>query len=271
MSSKERMKAAFSGMAYPTYEGREAVHKRQDRSRNELLIWLCATPVDLEALALLVKPFIQSGGVVHIGISPLAEGIIQFDWAAKCLRGAKLYKQLEAEQCKQLLKHCGCLLIPNLSQNMAAKLALGIQDQPGLVLTWAALGLGIRVEAVTQQLWAPSYAEGGFEATLGQRQILQRHLRGLEALGISTYLQLSDLRAAWEQAGKYSLSALAKGKFKAETFVELKDALGLKVITERHILNLERGCRLKIERGAKVTPLAKDAAKQRQIELLRKD
>lgn len=36
-------------------------------------------------------------------------------------------------------------------------------------------------------------------------------------------------------------------------------------------MSLERGSRLRVAQDAKVTPLAKDAAKQRQIELLRKE
>lgn len=271
MSSRERMKAVFSGMAYPTYEGREAQSRQQDKLKSELFIWLCGTPMALEPLAGLIKPYVQSGGTVHIGLSESAQGVLNPALAAKTLRGVHWIKDLEAQGLLQALMRCGCLLIPNMSQNMAAKLALGIQDQSGLVLTWAALGMGIKVEAVMQQIYEPSYGALGYEGTRAQRTLMAQHGAQVEALGVKTYRDFAALEDAWRQEGRYSLNALSKGKFKGETFIELKDALGLKIITERHILSLDRGSRLKIESGAKVTPLAKDAAKQRQIELLRKE
>lgn len=271
MSSRERMKAAFSGMAYPTYEGWEAQNRQQDKPKSELFIWLCATPLALESLSRLIKPFVQSGGIVHMGLSESAEGVLNAALVAKTLRGVHWVKDLDQKALSQHLSRCGCLLIPNMSQNMAAKLALGIQDQRGLVLTWAALGMGIKVEAVMQQIYEPSYGALGFEGTKAQRSLMTQHGAAVEQLGLKTYRDFSALEDAWRQEGRYSLSALGKGKFKGETFIELKDALGLKIITERHILSLERGSRLKIESEAKVTPLAKDAAKQRQIELLRKE
>lgn len=271
MSSRERMKAAFSGMAYPTYEGREAQTRQQDKPKSELFIWLCATPIALEPLALLIKPFVQSGGIVHMGLSESAGSILNQGLMAKTLRGVQWTNDCSPQDLQNRLSRCGTLLIPNMSQNMAAKLALGIQDQKGLILTWAALGMGVKVEAVIQQVNHPAYGQGSFEGTKAQIGLMRHYSTQVEALGVKTYNTCSELHEAWQLEGRYSLSALSKGKFKGETFIELKDELGLKVITERHIMSLERGSRLRVAQDAKVTPLAKDAAKQRQIELLRKE
>lgn len=271
MSSKERMKAAFSGMAYPTYEGREAANRQREKSKSELCIWLCGAPVDLEALALLIKPFVQSGGKVHVCLSESSKEIVNFSWVCKCLKGALCYSEPNAQTLQSILSACGCLLIPNMSQNMAAKLALGIQDQKSVIFTWAALGMDIKVEAISHSVIQPSYFSLDFEATAGQNALMADYLEKVQRLGIRVHKSLPDLKNLWQAEGKYSLSGLSKGKFQGESYAQLKDALGLKVVTEHHILSLEKGSRLKIERGAKVTPLAKDAAKQRQIELIRKE
>lgn len=271
MSSKERMKAAFSGMAYPTYEGREAANRQREKSKSELCIWLCGAPVDLEALSLLIKPFVQSGGKVHVCLSDASKAIINYSWVCKCLKGAVCYSDPSVQTLQSILSACGCLLIPNLSQNMAAKLALGIQDQKSVVFAWAALGMNVKVEAVSCSVTQPSYFGLDFEATPGQNALMKSYLEQVEKLGIRVHQNLTELKNLWQVEGKYSLNGLSNGKFQGESYAQLKDALGLKVVTERHILALEKGSRLKIERGAKVTPLAKDAAKQRQIELIRKE
>lgn len=271
MSSKERMKAAFSGMAYPTYEGREAIKRQQDNAKQDLLIWLCDAPLCLEGLVKLVKPYMQSGGVVHIGYTQNALEVLPVELVTKNLKGAKYYPAIDAKCLEMLLERCGTLVIPNLSQNMAAKLSVGIQDQTGLVMTWAALGIDMKVEVIAQQILKPCYGKLCYEGTKGQRELMKAHLLACKALGVVVYESLEDMSAAWREQGRFSLNALSQGKFKGESYEELKDALGLKVVTERHILALEKGSRLKIERGAKVTPLAKDAAKLRHIELVRKD
>ncbi len=170
---------------------------------------------------------------------------------------------LEGTEREKLIEGMDLVYLPNLTQNTAAKLAMGIQDDLISNLLWRALAQGKKVFANPTGVLQPS----GLEKAIGtanskadamMQKTMKQHIDTIKNYGVS--FEMPELK----KFGTEKQEKLTRLK----DCVNLSDDLAQKVITERHILSLTAGSKLALKKGVKVTPLAKEAARKRQIELL---
>lgn len=261
MSSRERMKQTLEQMAFPVYEGRD----RQVASKGEasaLAVIFLGSDIDLEDSLKRLKQWRASGRPMIFVFSEASQRVLQVAQITKKLKPMKVITDQPHGAIKALLAETAQVYVPNLTQNTAAKLACGIQDNFATNLLWQALALGKIVHANAagiDKAWVDLNGNPAMAMTM------QRHMETLKSYGVlfeAPCYTAEPLQSANGEPG------LGKQKGNGKGYVTLKDELSLRVVTEHHILSLEKGSRLAVRKGAKVTPLAKETARKRQIELL---
>lgn len=251
MSSRERMKLTLQQMAFPVYEGRDHLKGQLSTKadKDSLAVVFLGSDIDLEEALKHLKQWKSTGRPMTLIFSEAAQRVLQVPQIVKRLRPTRVIEDQPYGELVQLVNQFGVVYVPNLTQNTAAKLAVGIQDDFVTNFLWQSLVMKTVVYASSagiDKAWFDLRNNPMMEKTV------KGHLETLKSYGMRF------------DAPVFGASPEAK----AQQCSTLPDELAAKVITERHILSLEKGSRLRIQKGAKVTPLAREAAKKRQIELL---
>lgn len=184
---------------------------------------------------------IESGGP-----SPEALKTVEKRYKAKLTIEGEPFHRLE-----ELVLEAEGVYLPSLSLKVAAKLANGIVDEFLVAFLWACLMKKTPVYASEEAL-LKTYQE----APSPMKAQLEQYLEVLKSYGVVFVSEFPDLKNA-EEGSKPKASA-----------TRLTDALSKQVITERHIMGLEKGTKLLVGKSVRVTPLAKDMAKSRRIEFV---
>ena len=266
MANREQMKQTLEQMAFPVYEGRERLkHKTNEKASAEALtVIFLGSDIELEGALKPLRAWKATGRPLIFVFSEAAERLLPTAQLIKKYKpvkviGSQAYEALRESVCATLQAY-----VPNLTQNTAAKLAVGIQDDLPTTLLWQCLATNKTVHAGIQgieQAWFCLCSNPAMANTMTQ------HLTVLRQYGLIT--ELPDYTQKQTAISAPAAGAKHVGiNLQPTAYTVLSDTLSQKVITERHILSLEKGSRLGIRKGVKVTPLAKEAARKRKIELL---
>lgn len=279
MSNREQMKEALKQLDFSVYEGREHRKFTEERPKTEtrIAVVFLGSDVALETALVGLKDW-QTGQIQLTFIfSAAALQVLPAGQLIKRYRPNQVFGAVENDVCprlegmarEQLIRDLDLIYVPNLTQNTAAKLANGIQDDLISNLLWHALAQGKRVYANPIGVLQPAGVHPNMDSNhpegMGNnnpfalmQKTMKQHLDTIQSYGV--IFELPEIK---------KFGAEKQQKFKQlKDCVTLSDDLAQKVITERHILSLTTGSKLALKKGVKVTPLAKEAARKRQIELL---
>ncbi|MDR3589832.1 MAG: flavoprotein [Negativicutes bacterium] len=163
----------------------------------------------------------------------------------------------------KMLRETDVVVVPVLTQNTAAKLARAFSDTVVTTLVLQALMLGKPVLVAVNAAdphdgWRVSAGMG--RAPAGLARMLQDNLKKIEGLGV----RLVDVRQLAGETGRFFERNLTRQPAAAAAATKvLIDAAAVKAAQ----INGSR--RLDVPRGAVVTPLAVDAARDLGVELVR--
>lgn len=285
MSNREQMKEAFKQLDFSVYEGRDHLKFSEERPKGQIhaAVVFLGSDVELETALSGLKDW--QTGQMHMTFifSKAAMEVLEAGQLIKRYRPNQVYGAVKNEICPCLegaarekwIEGLDLVYIPNLTQNTAAKLANGIQDDLVSNLLWHVLAQGKKVFANPAGVLKPA---GSYQSAVAiqtpevkhavemvrsslnpmMQKIMKQHLETLRSFGVSFEMP------EFKKLGTEKQQKLKQMK----DCVILSDDLAQKVITERHILSLTTGSKLALKKGVKVTPLAKEAARKRQIELL---
>lgn len=279
MSNREQMKEALKQLDFSVYEGREHRKFSEERPKTEtrMAVVFLGSDVALESALSGLKDW-QTGHIHMTFIfSKAALEVLPAGQLIKRYRPHQVIAGVQNDICpclegaarEKLIQDLDLVYVPNLTQNTAAKLATGIQDDLISNLLWHGLAQGKKVFANPTGVIEPAgvYQRSNLGTSLEglnnkfnavMLKTMKQHLETIQSYGVS--FEIPELRKLG--AEKQEKRAQLKD------CVTLSDDLAQKVITERHILSLTTGSKLALRKGVKVTPLAKEAARKRQIELL---
>jgi hypothetical protein len=164
-----------------------------------------------------------------------------------------------------LVKEHDLVLIPTLSMNLAAKLALGLFDS---LLTTLALGallagkpiLAVRDGADPEGAGGRVWGATGAAATLRAR--LSTNLKVLESYGIRL-LPVDEFVPAVQQCLSVNSMPIAQTSAPSSGPV-----VAAAVITQADIAHLQEGGLLHIPKGSRLTPLAQETANRLRLEVI---
>jgi hypothetical protein len=218
----------------------------------------------LEAIAMLAQDGNQVTAVLtSSAASILGEGKIREAGASKVILPG-VFADAPA-----LVKEHDLVLIPTLSMNLAAKLALGLFDSLPATLALGALLAGKPVLAVRDgadpdgcggRVWGAA----GAAATLRAR--LTTNLKTIESYGIRL-VAVDEFVPAVRQhlSASYTPPAQASAP---EGAVSAGPVVAAAVITQADIAHLQEGGLLRIPRGSRLTPLAQETANRLRLEVV---
>lgn len=279
MSNREKMKEALKQLDFSVYEGRDHLKFAEERPKTEthVAVVFLGSDVALETALSGLKDW--QTGQIHMTFifSAAALEVLEAGQLIKRYRPNQVFGAVQNDICpclegrerEKLIGEMDLVYVPNLTQNTAAKLASGIQDDLISNLLWHTLAQGKKVFANPEGVLQPagiyqtpevknSVKMVQNKANAIMQKIMKQHLETLKSFGVS--FEMPELK-------KFGTEKQDKLK-QMKDCVILSDDLAQKVITERHILSLTTGSKLALKKGVKVTPLAKEAARKRQIELL---
>ena len=166
-----------------------------------------------------------------------------------------------------LVREHDLVLIPTLSMNLAAKLALGLFDSLPATLALGALLAGKPVLAVRDgadpdgcggRVWGAT----GAAATLRAR--LSANLKALESYGVRLAAG-DEFVSAVQQCLSASTMPVAQTSAPAPSS---GPAVAAAVITQADIAHLPEGGLLRIPKGSRLTPLAQETANRLRLEVV---
>ena len=175
-----------------------------------------------------------------------------------------------------LVKEHDMVLIPTLSMNLAAKLALGLFDSLLTTLALGALLAGKPVLAVRDgadpdgcggRVWGATAAA----ATLRAR--LSANLKTVESYGIRL-VAVDEFVSAVQQHLSASTAPPAQASAQASAPVgpvaesRALSGVAAAVITQADIAHLQEGGLLRIPKGSRLTPLAQETANRLRLEVV---
>jgi hypothetical protein len=254
------MKQTLEQMAFPVYEGRERLSGQSPANADQesLAVVFLGSDIELEEAFKFLKRCKLSGRRMTFIFSEAAQRILSVPQLVKRLKPQRVITDQPYAELSSLVQGFGQVYVPNLTQNTAAKLAVGIQDDFVTNLLWKCLAINKPVYANSASVHH-GWVESNLNALMAST--MNGHLETLKGYGMKFEWPVFEGVVA-ESAVKTQTSKPIEG------CVTLTDELANKVVTERHILSLEKGSRLALKKGVKITPLAREAAKKRKIELL---
>jgi hypothetical protein len=215
--------------------------------------------IGLEDVLTGLRELNQAGIEVVSLLSRSAEQIIGVDRIAAALDGAPVFSEDNPGPAGAMLQEVELVMVPVLTINTAAKVALGIADNLPTTVLRNAIIMGKPLVAVKNacDITDPKRTELGHNrGPAVYTQLVQDYLVRLASFGF-------QIIAAPE------LASTVKGIIQPSTTTCKQDFRGKKLVTHEDILNLkEQGGTVIIRTGTLVTPLARDVADKNGLEFV---
>lgn len=250
---------------------REVVKRLSGPGRKALAVFTGGTAAFEEAVSQMKK--MQAGGWdVSILFTAGAEKIYERDDLRRRLEGFELFFESCLEKDHDLLDRKECILIPILTINTAAKIALGIADTPATHLISNALLGGIPIIAA-KDACNPGERMGS-RAGLGAQnyaRVLENHLKSLEDFGIRLVPCENLYEAAPAQIDKTDAAGKAAvGRTDAADRSQTNGSAKVRMITKEDIVSAKRNgsLRITLDKKTKITPYAREAAGELGVEII---
>lgn len=266
MNSRDRTKAAFAALNCPVYEGANNGLEKSEKGKNQLIVLFLGSDLDLEKAAAFMKQLKNQGRCYSFIFSAAAQQILRVSEWQKKYRPKEVILDEPLHRLKALAASAEAVYVPNLTLNTAAKTALGIGDEFSSYFLWTCLAAEIPVYLDTASVYG-AWAKGNGKHPM--EKTAKGHLETLRSYGaklddLELLKKQMDLSASTAQA----LNGNLKNGGRKDGFVRLEDDLSKRVITEGHIMRVEKGSKLAVGRGVRVTPLAQETARKRKIEIV---
>lgn len=170
-----------------------------------------------------------------------------------------------------LVRDIDCVLMPTLSMNTAAKLAVGLMDSLMTTLVLGALLANKPVIAIRDG--ADPYGNGGLvfsdtnQGAPALRARLAGHLDCLTDFGIQLVPEKAFLATLVQQLQAPAADTPPPAK-RTDSIVGSHTArLHTPIVTESDVVTVQPGSTVVLDAGARVTPLAQDTAQRRHLTL----
>ena len=299
MSNKELMKKVFQDMALPVFEGSTVKPidlEASDLKDRKITVLLLGSDISMDnAFSSLVK-LRESGYLLTVVMSKAAEHLVGKERVEETLQPYRLITGDVFEGVQGLVKGTDVVIVPNLTQNTLAKVAVGIQDDFPSMLLWQFLLQNVRVIVNTDSI---RHAWFSIEGNPKMKKVMESHIKTLADYGAAisehhdydTVLMRDPLTAlrysragAGEQrpgTGSQPQKAARSSAVQPVSVSAGKPAMTGKpsptlndtprVIAETWLRALPASCRqIVLEKGMIITPLAKDLAKSMGVEIVDK-
>lgn len=260
MSNKELIMKVLGDIT--TRINSQSIEPRQNLKveKEKILVLFTGSNFEIDDTLKDLKKLKENGYFLTLCFSKSAEEILDVQEIRDLLRADKLYLEGDKNNYLEIVKSSDIAIMPVLTQNTLAKVAVGIQDSFISGLLW-------------QLLWSDKKVIINQRSVLGKNdmqcenkkmlKLMNNHIESLKEFGakfIKDHDYLSYMNSKSEKLG------YQKSKPKDNESLDSK-----KVITEKDVLNLIGTSKeLLIDKDTIITPLAKDVVKEKKIKILRK-
>ena len=281
MSNKELMKKVFQDMALPVFEG--STVKPIDLEASELkdrkiTVLLLGSDISMDSAFKSLVKLRESGYLLTVVMSKAAEQLVGREQTESVVQPYRLITGDYYEGVQGLVRGTDVVILPNLTQNTLAKVAVGIQDDFPSMLLWQFLLQNTRVIVNTDSI---RHAWFSIDGNPKMKKVMEGHIKTLADYGASMIEHhdydavlmrdpLPSGRGAAPRRRTDSKRPGAQMSQQASQRTGLQPAAGMpKVITESWLRALPASCRqVVLEKGMMMTPLAKDLAKSMGVEIV---
>ena len=265
MSNRDMMKRVFENMAFPVYDGSQInpvnIEKIAGLKNKRVTVILTGSDIALESTIKNLKYLKEKGFYITVVLTKAAEILISKETIEKELGPNRIVTGEGFDEAKGLITNTDYCILPNLTQNTLAKVAVGIQDDLAATLIWQFLLAGVVTIVNTDSIF-----HGWFSIDMNpiMKKVMESHLVTIESYGASLvedHMYLDYIDVEYEECIKGESESKSE-KSKSHTL----DISKSKLVTENTIRSLSANIKeLVVEKGMIITPLAKDAAKMKGI------
>lgn len=267
MSNRDMMKRVFENMAFPVYDGSQinpvSIDKITGLKNKRVTVILTGSDIALDSTIKNLKYLKEKGFYITVVLTKAAEILISKEAIEKELDPNRIVSGDGFDEAKGLITNTDYCILPNLTQNTLAKVAVGIQDDLAATLIWQFLLAGVKTIVNTDSIF-----HGWFSIDMNpiMKKVMENHLVTIESYGASLvedhkYLDYIDV--------EYEESKKGESEKTEKSASQTLDSKASKLVTESTIRGLSANIKeLVIEKGMIITPLAKDAAKIKGVNLI---
>lgn len=295
MSNKELMKKVFQDMALPVFEGSTVKPidlEASDLKDRKITVLLLGSDISMDSAFDSLVKLRESGYLLTVIMSKAAEHLVGKERVENTLQPYRLITGDCYEGVQGLVRGTDVVIVPNLTQNTLAKVAVGIQDDFPSMLLWQFLLQNVRVIVNTDSI---RHAWFSIDGNPKMKKVMESHIKTLADYGAAmiehhdydTVLMRSPLtsmrnsRAGAERPRPRQNAlqpALAQPAASRQAVPGRPSLTGqpvlsgqTRVVTESWLRGLPASNRqIVLEKGMIITPLAKDLAKSMGVEIVDK-
>jgi len=286
------MKKVFQDMALPVFEGSTVKPidlEASDLKDRKITVLLLGSDISMDnAFSSLVK-LRESGYLLTVVMSKAAEHLVGKERVEETLQPYRLITGDIFEGVQGLVKGTDVVIVPNLTQNTIAKVAVGIQDDFPSMLLWQFLLQNVRVIINTDSI---RHAWFSIEGNPKMKKVMESHIKTLADYGAAMiehhdydtvlmrdplmslrYSRAGEQRQRPESQHQKAARSAAAPQTAGKTQVSGNPSSNgtPRVIAESWLRALPASCRqVVLEKGMIITPLAKDLAKSMGVEIVDK-
>lgn len=260
MTNKELIMKVFGDITMRINSQSIDMEKHIKIEKEKILVLLTGSNLEIDRVMDNLKKLGEKGCLLQLCFSKSAEEILDAEKVVSLLRPYEFYLEEDKKDCLSLVKNSDIAIVPVLTQNTLIKTAGGIQDSFISTLLWKLLWFGKKVfinpNSALDKSNMPCKNDRMFNLMNNNIEKLREF--GAEIIDNHNYMAYinKDIRQSECQKKTSSKEEMAKLK---------------QVVTEKDILNLEGVSKeLVISKDAIITPLAKDTAKDMEIEIIYK-
>ena len=277
-------------MALPVFEG--STVKPIDLEASDLLdrkitVLLLGSDISMDSAFNSLVKLRESGYLLTVVMSKAAEHLVGKERVENTLQPYRLFTGDCYEGVQGLVRGTDVVIVPNLTQNTLAKVAVGIQDDFPSMLLWQFLLQNVRVVVNTDSI---RHAWFSIDGNPKMKKVMESHIKTLADYGAAmiehhdydTVLMRSPLpsmRSSRAGGPKPRPGQNAAPSAASQPAVSGRPSLAgypvltgqTRVVTESWLRGLPASNRqIVLEKGMIITPLAKDLAKSMGVEIVDK-
>ncbi|MCT4593549.1 MAG: hypothetical protein N4A57_04660 [Anaeromicrobium sp.] len=260
MSNKELIMKVLGDMTTRISSQGIKPRKEVKRAKKYILVLFTGSDFKINRVIEGLKNLEEDGYSLILCFSKDGEEILPIGEIADSLRGEKIYLEEDKNNYLEIIKSSNIVLVPTLTQNTLAKVAVGIQDSFISSLLWQLLWCGKRVFVNVDSALDKNNMPCENERML---KLMNDHVKRLREFGAKIIKGNNYMTHINEK--------LEKPVYKNDKVEKRPKTDSKKVVTEKDVLNLVGiSNELIIYKGTIITPLARDVAKEKEIRILRK-
>lgn len=274
MSNKELMKKVFQDMALPVFEGSSVKPvdlEASDLKDRKITVLLLGSDISMDSAFKSLVKLRENGYLLTVVMSRAAEHLVGKETAESVIQPYRLITGDYYEGVQGLVRNTDVVIVPNLTQNTIAKVAVGIQDDFPSMLLWQFLLQKVRVIVNTDSI---RHAWFSIDGNPKMKKVMESHIKTLAEYGAAviehhdydTVLMRDQLPVSKRGSAGNSEARSQHQKSSLKVNEETP-----RVITESWLRSLSATSRqIIIEKGMMITPLARDLARSMGVDIVDK-